>query len=265
MERVLRVLVVLAGLMSTGVLGGRCFGQVVHDAEHGFELTLRDGWVEIPDDVLQEVMGAAQNPDAQRPLIYAAGYQIEGDDGWFVYPYVLVQVIPYSGMGMTRQISEDEFVEVVKAVTGADIDQAMDDALSSETRELLTDIDVQRPVLEKDRRRFTWGLTMDVAGIGLVRGYSVSNFGREALVQVSFYAMSDDWEKYTAERNSMTESFAFDAAHAYSESVGAGGKGNSTSILGSVLWWVAAGAVIVAVVYLLGKRKGSEGRSQGEG
>ncbi|HSR88602.1 MAG TPA: hypothetical protein VLL07_06575 [Pontiella sp.] len=58
-------------------------------------ITLPDGWVQIPGNVLQEFSETMDvlSPDTPRQ-VYDYGYQKDGDGNWLSYPYILVQFRP---------------------------------------------------------------------------------------------------------------------------------------------------------------------------
>src|SRR4051812_14614858 len=60
-----------------------------------YDLVLPDGWVKIPQDVVQRTMqqvGAGASSNVR--YNFDGGFQLKGKP-WFTYPYILVQTIPY--------------------------------------------------------------------------------------------------------------------------------------------------------------------------
>jgi len=79
------------------------------ETEDLFSITLPDGWVRMPDDVLisyAETM-AENSVDEEAPF-YDYGFQLNSSDGWLTYPCVMVQV-NYTGRYATGDL--DRYAE----------------------------------------------------------------------------------------------------------------------------------------------------------
>jgi hypothetical protein len=221
-------------------------------------VTVPEAWAQIADDDVQATAAAVQNPDKKNVVVFDSAFQPAAHPAPFQYPYVIVQVIPYSSMGLRRQINEDEFPEVIKAMTGANANKQMDKALSAEARSLLSDAELDRPVLEKDKRRFRQTSELTVAGVGKVRGTVTAHFGREALVQVCFYTRAANWDRDVATGREIADSFRFDPAKAYSTAVAAARpsrRSNEPSVLAKVIFGTVIAAVVIGVAYALSKAR----------
>jgi hypothetical protein len=231
-------------------------GAVFHAAQYGYNLEVPPGWIQIPQDVIQTMVSAAFNP-SRAPPIYDAGFQPASGAGWFEYPYVLVQVLPYAKLGSSRQINEDEFPQFISKLTGIDVGKVVDSTLSSEAKSLLGKLDMGQAQLDKKKRRFLWPINANVSGIGPLRGLVVGHFGRESIVQIAFYCRAADWDHYAATNQEIVDSFRFDATKDYSVEAaianpsqrpiwsGVGEKALAGAIAGAVLGAIGAiGAVL---------------------
>src|SRR3954452_7131823 len=158
-----------------------------HGAGYGYNITLPDDLTQIPADVVIATTKLAQNPNAKSALVTDAAFQPKVQKRWFSYPYMIVQVIPYSGLDLNRQLNEDEFGDVVKAMTGVDVNKAMDQSLSSEAKSAMSNASIGQPQLDRGKRRFLVPMNMTVAGIGKVKGTLAGYFGRRAVVQIGVY------------------------------------------------------------------------------
>jgi hypothetical protein len=92
----------------------------------------------------------------------------------------------------------------------------METQLSPQARWIISNPQIGQPHLEATKRRF-WLITeMKVAGYGNVRGLTTGYFGREALVQVCYYAPAAEWERHTALARQIGDSLRYDPAKDYS-------------------------------------------------
>lgn len=217
---------------------------------YGYHVTIPADWTAIPSNVIEEMARAVRNPNSKNVVIMDAAFQPVSQERWFKYPYVIVQVIPYANYGVTRQVNEGEFEGLIKAMTGMNLDKAMDSALSSDARSIMSDPSIDRPQLDKKRRRFLVSTNMTVAGSGKVRGLIAGYFGRESLVQVCFYATEKDWNRHISTGRSIVDSFRFDPAKDYSVAVAAANP-TKRSIWSGVGEKALTGALMAVVVGLI--------------
>jgi hypothetical protein len=236
-----------------------CRADSIHSQTYGYSVTVPAEWKRIPQDVVDSLVAKLQNPNAAHRMIYDAGFQPSANQTWFQYPYVLVQVIPYADFGGAQQLNEDQFPEVVKAMTGANVTKAADQQLSPEAKTLMSGVSVGQADLDTAHRRYQLPLTLTVAGIGAVHGQLTGYFGRECLVQVMFYSKVADGDQFASAGQSIADSFTFDPDKAYSQAEALAhptnhslfaGVGNST-LAGIVVG--VAGGLIGMLIFLLRK------------
>lgn len=196
-----------------------CNADQFHSDSFGYRIELPHDWVEIPQDVLQEAVAFLQNQNSAASIIYDAGFQLDSTDEWFEYPYVIVQPIPYAKLGLHRQINEDEFPEYVRMLTGMDVGKVLDKTISSDARQLVSNINAGKPQLDVANRRYLWAMNTDMQGIGPIRGLTAGYFGRDSIVQVMFYSRRADWDRYAYVRGTIVDSFRFNPDKAYSVQV----------------------------------------------
>jgi uncharacterized membrane-anchored protein len=194
-----------------------------HHAAHGYSLVVPDDWIQVPPEVVEQVTSMLMTKDAQAAAIvaYDAVFQPRSNPNWLAYPYVMVQPLNYAKLGVGRQINEDEFAQVIRQMTGQGLEQGIEKNVNAEFRSLLSNPQVKPPQLDVASRRFTWEIAMDVVGVGPVRGRLMGYFGKEALIQVAFYAQADQWDRHAAAGDAILNSFAFDPDKAYSEDLAA--------------------------------------------
>jgi uncharacterized membrane-anchored protein len=221
-------------------------GSTFHHASHGYSLTLPAGWVRIPDDVVQRMMEALLEQNAS--ITYDTGFQPAASAKWFQYPYVLTQSVPYSQMGLDRQIKENEMGQVIKALTGMDLGKQVKGALKDEVKGIVSHAQVGTVDLDRANHRFFWTAEMQVAGVGEVRGGIVGYFGRDSLVQVMFYSRSQDWERDADVRSQITGSLRFDPDRDYDEAAGKSGWLSGSKLLRDTLIGGLIGAATAGVL-----------------
>jgi hypothetical protein len=214
--------------------------------DNTYSLTLPDDWTAIPADVLAATAQAARNPSAKVALSYDAGFQPAARKPWFSYPYCVVIVMPYSKFGLNRQIREDEFPKLVKAMTGLDINKAASESVAPEVRARLSNASLGQPILDTARRRFVAPIQLTFAGIGKVNGTMAGYFGRDALVQIGFYTLGQDAQRYAPTADAIIDSFHFAPAADYDPSA------NPPSFWSNVGRMTLTGAVIGGLVGLVG-------------
>lgn len=124
------------------------------------------------------------------------------------------------------------------------------EAVTSDARALVGTIEAGSPRLDAPHHRFICPISMDVNGIGAVRGLQVGYFGRDSIVQIAFYCLSSDWDRYGDMGLAIVDSFRFDDDRAYSAQLAATNPSH-TSTWGSALEQAAVGAVTFAIIGLI--------------
>src|SRR6266566_2382463 len=102
-----------------------------------YDLVLPDGWVQIPQDVIQRTMQQVSSGGSGGGFKFDAGFQLKGQT-WFAYPYVLVQTIAYP-----KEPSEAEMRSLITQIAGS---QLMDQAklqLSPAAQKIVSNMSVK--------------------------------------------------------------------------------------------------------------------------
>ena len=182
-----------------------------------YTLTLPDGWVEIPPDVVRARLAQTGGGNFE----FLAGFQQQKDPIPFTYPYVLVQRIGYPA-GKTP--TEADMRQIVKQLPNMDSPGQLD----------------------AKNRRFTAYLTQTVAGIGRVKGVLHGNFGRNESININCYAREQDFLTHQPAFDQFANSFRFNSGQEYKR-----GAANALGMLG------AAGiiAIIVGVIVIIIKKR----------
>ena len=182
--------------------------QSHHGAADGYRVGLPLGWVTIPEADVATRFRAARKAGAPNTIRFDSAFQAARGRRSFEYPYVIVQVVPYGSLGLNGQVSEAQFPDVVRRMTGTNLRLSQAQSLKSGAR-------LDAPVLERSQRRYWMTGEITVAGPGPVRTLIAGYFGREAIVQVCFHARAVDVDRHAATGRRICESLTFDPEKAY--------------------------------------------------
>jgi len=231
--------------------------QVTHAVENeyrsdefGYSLTMPDGWVQMPDDIVQEFTRAMVKPGST--IYFDAGFQPVAVPRWFTYPYVLVQIVQYSDYGMSRQPTESEARILVERMANTDLDEALEKVTSDEFKNLNVGSVIGKAFYDKATHRFEYPVNIEVSTVGKIRGACTGYVGQNAMIQVFFYALDSDWKEQQETQITIAKSFALDAAAAYDPSMNSiFGEG----ILGGAIRGALFGGIGGLAVYLFRRKK----------
>jgi|GEM_PF-994305 len=239
--------VLLIGLQALPVSGQP---SVYRSDSNGYSLTIPDGWVRIPDDILRNTVKKMLKPD--QALLYDAGFQPPTAPHWFAYPYVLVQIIRYADFGLDRQPSEEEAAKFVEKIANFDLRKGFRDAISDDFQNLMHSGEAGESFYDKTSHRFGFPLMLELKNVGKVRGLCAGYVGKGVIVQLLFYAKQDDWKRYQKTWTTLADSLTLDPEAAYDPSL------NSifgTGVGAGVVRGALAGCLGGLAVYLFRKKK----------
>lgn len=184
-----------------------------YHSANGFSLTIPDGWVQIPQAEIQ-TMTSRLLAKGNNNVTQDSGFQPKGTE-WFTYPYVLTQVIHYP---IDRAPNEREMRQIVQQISGGAAN-IQNQALSPEAKQLLKNAQAGTPTFDAKKRSFVMPMTLSVPGIGQVKGIAVGHFGKSDLVQVCCYDQAANYANQEANFAKILDSFKFDAAAEYPNSI----------------------------------------------
>lgn len=190
----LNVVAVLLAVMAACV--ATAHADDTADRSAGYTLAVPDGWDAIPDGPLGRAKSLMFKPGAANAPNFVAGFEPSGHKTYFEYPYVLVQVQSYGQNLSLGTISRSELEETVTKLTGVPAAQLKKN-LSTEAASALREASIEAPTLLSSPPGLVMGTTLNVRGVGTVRGRTVCLLGRTNAVMVHFYAKDDDWDKYS--------------------------------------------------------------------
>ena len=175
----------LAGLLfMTG------FAMTVNSTEikdkDGFSFTIPDGWVQIPQKVIDQVMTQYRKMSPQfKTLKYNYAFQRANQKGWFVYPYIVVQIrktgkIPEKYLNNFRKVEKDIQKGADKAQKG------MQNKVSGTMKN--TVYDKMNSILWSE-------MDANVKGVGKIKGLTAMKLTRFGTIQFVISASDKDYPK----------------------------------------------------------------------
>lgn len=185
-----------------------------HSFTYGYAVSVPDDWVQVPDDIL-----AIRAPDlpivrTQRGTIDVA-FQPKRNAKPLEYPFIIVEVVPYSGIGYAQQVTDDEIRGIVRMNTG--LDPANPYSPDNQILEGGAELESLDGVLnfEHENRRYMWSSTANVSDAGLVRSRQWGFFGRDAMVTVTLYEHGRGSDRLRDMARAVAGSFKFGIGHEY--------------------------------------------------
>jgi len=152
-----------------------------------FSLTLPDSWVEIPKEVLdayseQLAQLAPDNPKQ----VYDYGYQYHDPEGWFRYPYILVQI---KNVG---RISSGELGQYKKIRKG--LDEGVDD-VETNLSGILSNASIGEPIHDEENQILWTTMSMDVNSVGRINAITALKLTEQGFIQFNAYATEATFNK----------------------------------------------------------------------
>lgn len=235
------ILALIAGAVGSPAVAAR---TLVEKPE--LSLSLPEGWVEIPSEVLVEVFSEVDRLVGSEAPRYEYGFQLEASTQWLDYPYVLVKT---SAKG---RLPEHKLRQMARL----DANALVSDQLV-EFEEILQEASLE-PMRWDPEARVVWtAARLEVADIGTVKSLSGLIPTEQGMVQIHGYARSSDFERHAPAFREMVLSASIAPALAYQRR-----WYESVPVLGALLggdgvWRYARSALIgmVAVLVIQGARR----------
>lgn len=220
--------------------------------KNGFSISLPDGWVEMPRDVIdayeKEIAGVAPNVPTQH---YDYGFQLGSSKHWFEYPYILVQ------MKNTGRIPESQLVKL----EGYPVQQTLDKHKKGMSS-IMSDIQVGKMIYDRQTKMIWMQIESNVTNIGPMSGISGMIPTEKGFIQVVGYSLRENYPTYEAIFQSVALSVSPEPKLAYkpkwSDSLPPAITGiDWGKVAGKTMAGVIIGGIIVLIA-VLRKRKNKE-------
>ena len=211
--------------------------------KNGFSISLPDGWVEIPRDVIdasiKKIAKLAPNAPAQH---YDYGFQLASSKNWFEYPYILIQIIN------TGRIPESELEKCFTQESFYSFIDKHGEGWSS----IMSDIQPGKMVYDKQTKMIWMRMESNVANIGPIYGISGMVLTEKGFIQVTGSSLPENYPTYEAIFQSVALSVSPEPGLAYKPKWSDSLPPAVTGIdWGKVAGKVMAGAIIVGIIALI--------------
>ena len=154
--------------------------------KESFTITLPDGWIEIPQDVLTAMYEELkkQAPNAKIPK-YDYGFQLASSQNWMEYPYILVQV------NKASRIPEHQ----LKSLPTIDLNEKIKDQAAN-MKSLMSSASFGK--MQYDEAAHVVWITMqsDVVNVGRIQGISGLIPTETGYVQIHAYSTESNFQSY---------------------------------------------------------------------
>lgn len=207
----------------------------------GFSISLPDGWVEMPIDVIdsyeKEIARLAPNAKTEH---YDYGFQLDSSKNWFEYPYILVQV------KNTGRIPESQ----LEKLEGYFVQESLakqEKAVGS----IMSDIQMGKMVYDKRNKMIWMRIEADVVNIGPISGISGMVPTEKGFIQVMGYSLRENYPNYESIFQSVAVSVSPEPGLTYKPKWSDSLPSAVTGIdWGKVMGKAIAGAIIGGIIAL---------------
>jgi len=201
------------------LLGAQTSDQVLHVSEsYHYSLQLPGTWAQIPDLEVKQAYSLFLPDELKAISAWDAAFQAKDGDRWFTYPYLIVQVLPYSKVGLDRQPTTAEFLELGQQLTGVHLRCLVQTGLGEDPRAMIPGWTITDLQVDDLQMVYEIHLEGELGSVGAVVGMLVGQAGCTVLVQAAFYDVKSAWPQWSGDRQLILNSFRFDSAFAYKPS-----------------------------------------------
>jgi len=202
--------------------------------KNGFSISLPDGWIEMPRDVIyayeKELAKLAPNAPVQH---YDYGFQLDVSKDWFEYPYILVQV---KNIG---RIPESQ----LKKLEGYPVQKSLDKH-RKRFSSIMSDIQAGKMFYDKQTKMIWMSIESNVVDIGPISGISGIVPTEKGSIQVSGYSLRNDYTTYESIFRSVAMSVKPEPGLVYKPKW----SDRLPSVVSSIDWGKVAGKAIAGAV-----------------
>lgn len=188
-----------------------------HSSTNGYSLLVPNEWIRVPNVILQAAYNETFSTSVRADLVWEAAFGQAGADGPFQCPYIVLQIMRYSSLGLRRQPRKDEINNILTAFTGLDLDEIARRTLEPRARDSVVDLKPGDVFFDEASMSYSFGLEMGRADGGKIRSIVAGHLGKTCVVQLMFYDLFENWHNSIRERECILHSFQFDSDMAYDE------------------------------------------------
>lgn len=167
------------------------------DRARGWSVAVVAPWHPMSEEHVAAMDAEAAAMLPSRSFAFIAGFGTAED----AYPYVLVQHSPVDLSGADYDEIERAFGAVSVEGLSAEINKALGDAARL--------VAFSTPRLDREGGRIVTTYTLEVPGVGAVRGVSVAFLGARGPVQFNYYSREADFSEHLPAFDALLATFAF--------------------------------------------------------
>jgi len=154
--------------------------------KHGFKITIPDGWVEIPSEVVEVKMSSSSKQAGISEIPqYDYGFQLIGKDNWFEYPYVLVHA------NRTNQLNEDGLKEFAK-LNKKKLETTSRDGLES----IISDVEIGSRYYDENLKMMWMQSEYNIPGFGKISSIICIKLTDWGVIRVNCYSVDSVFLSY---------------------------------------------------------------------
>ena len=218
-------------------------GSATFEAGSDYRIDLPDGWMEIPADEIRTYEAAVAKASHEE-VKYDYAYQFKNDEGWFRYPYVLVQI------NRDGKIEKDELEGYEK------VDEDFTKTLARMEESaggLMAKLDQHKLLYDPEHRMLWCIIALKVEGTGPVKALTALKLTEYGYIHFTGYAAADAFRDYVDGYREMAMSIHPGEADVYKTEVPQPPPTIFGVELGPIGLTVLTGAMIVTIVGLFNR------------
>ncbi len=223
-----------------------------HGKDNSYSFSIPNGWVQIPEHLVEELYSQTLSAKTQQTVLHEAEFQLQTQEEWFEGPTILVQVAEYSNLGLQRKPSQDEFDDLIKAITGIDLNEAKKaKTWSEDIQNRISGYSITERIVDKKKRCYSFCSEVYIDSSSSMKSHVVGYFGEHLLVQLSFNCdTGSDWDRYRVAFESLCASFEFDRGFGYRAPPSKSGRTASRLLVNLVIY--GSISLVVFVISVVG-------------
>jgi hypothetical protein len=168
--------------------------------EYHFSLTVPDGWQRMSKKERKMIDTFVRQRGLADMVQYDMGFRPNGSSPG-TFPYIMVQVFPFKTAGLSYQEIQNKL--------DLGIDEPMK-VVEEKVGDLVQNLSVGRPALDRSRNRIVVRLESEVCGVGKAQALTTCHLGSECVVALHCYAKEEFFERHMPTFTDLNNSFFFD-------------------------------------------------------
>ena len=197
---------------------------------------MTDEWKEIPKETIDEYTKKLASQTGTQPMDFVVGFQKKFERD-FQYPYVLVQ---------QHKMKTPTYDQLLK-----EFDQAtpMIEDLSRQYSMVIKNASMDKPVLDKERNILFFNMTIEVTGVGEIKGLIAMFLGKKGITQLNCYSAKFNYSKNLPIFEEMIDSFKYDEGYMYGSTKEIGVAGFLENLDSNLIIGGLIGLILILIIF----------------